>query len=105
MGTPRCDECNKPLPNWSGNVMVDGTTYPDNIDFIMIWCKECTGSLDRKGAGRQYHNLWELSWVKQGYFDLEKDLFEELTVGRRRWSLDALKQFNRLGRLLYLDDN
>lgn len=105
MGIPRCDECNKSLPEWSGNIMVDNTEYPDKIEYIMVWCKECTGKLDRQGAGRQYHNLWELSWVKQGYFDLEKELFDELTSGRPRWSFDALKRFNRLGRLLFLEDD
>lgn len=101
MESPRCDECNKLLEDWSGNIMVNSTEYPDKVNYLMIWCKQCTIDLDRKGVGGDYHNLWELSWVKQAYFDLEKELFTEILSGHKNWSIDAINRFNNLGRSLY----
>ncbi|ERI06479.1 hypothetical protein [Aneurinibacillus aneurinilyticus] len=98
---PKCDECGKELTDWSGNIMVEGKSYHDKIDDFLIWCKECTVRLDRTGEGNKFHNLWELSWLKKDYFSLEEELFEEVKEGQNRWSLDALKKINQLGRMVY----
>jgi hypothetical protein len=98
MSNPCCDECGKELENWSGNIMVDGNEYPDNIKEIFVWCKGCTNKLDAKGVGRKFHNIWELSWLKKSYFDIEREIFEELKSERSRWQMPALIKINNLGR-------
>lgn len=66
MRYPKCEVCNQEIENWSGNVMIlDNLTSDEEIDDLQIWCKPCTNKLDAEGTGKQYHNLWELSWVKE----------------------------------------
>jgi hypothetical protein len=100
---PYCEHCGKVLDNWTGNVMVDASTHL--VKEFIIWCKECTRELDRKGYGRRYHNIWELSWVKNGYFELLRDAIdrageEEREVGYT-FTNNSLKQLVNLGEILY----
>ena len=60
-----CEICNKELKDWSGNVMIPKKTDDETIEDLQIWCKECTVKEDKQGIGHLYHNLWELSWVKE----------------------------------------
>ncbi|MFB6367914.1 hypothetical protein ACFCP7_28595 [Paenibacillus elgii] len=100
MASPKCVVCEEELSNWSGNIMVHKNHYPDTIDRLVIMCKNCTSELDKRGPGRQWHNLWELSWIKESYLDLEREIFKDLTHENSRWTLSALKDFNNLGRIL-----
>ncbi|MFK4167728.1 hypothetical protein ACI2LM_15925 [Paenibacillus lautus] len=98
---PICEHCERALENWSGNIMVDTRDYPDKIDTFHVWCKECTTDLDKRGVGRRFHNIWELSWFKKTYFDLEREVLEELKEENPRWGIEALMKFNDLGRMVY----
>ena len=62
---PKCMECHRDLEDWEGNVMVRSSDFGDRqIPEIRIICKQCTNALDSAGSGREWHNLWELRWVK-----------------------------------------
>lgn len=103
VAAPTCEHCGKVLSDWNGNLMVDGSTYL--VKEFIIWCKECTRELDREGIGKRYHNIWELSWIKNGYFQyLRKALDqygeEEREVGYT-FTKKALKQLVDLGEILY----
>lgn len=63
----KCDVCGKTLDSWIGNIMVPHSELDGDVIYdLQIWCKPCTKELDSKGVGRRYHNLWELSWLKDG---------------------------------------
>ena len=71
---PMCDVCGKEIRDWEGNIMVPWDEYLPTtegepasvrtIRMIKIMCKPCTIQIDRERIGEEWHNLWELSWVK-----------------------------------------
>jgi hypothetical protein len=84
--------------------MVKKSEMFDNkvINSLEVWCKECTGKLDDKGYGRQYHNLWELSWVKEDYFEQLETLIERMAgESVYKFSQQAVLDCLQLGRILY----
>ncbi len=98
---PKCDVCKKVLKDWSGNIMIDSKKYHDEIEDFQIWCKECTDKLNSEDVDNLYHNIWELSLVKQGYLEMKLELFGGLKGDKSKWSLEALKKFNQLWCMLY----
>ena len=102
VAAPTCEHCGKVLSDWNGNLMVDGSTHL--VKEFFIWCKECTRELDRKGIGHRYHNIWELSWIKNDYFQLLRDALDQ--VGEEEgpgytFTKKSLKQLVDLGEILY----
>lgn len=103
MKYPTCSSCGKTLKDWHGNVMVDSATWPERTEWIKIICKDCTGKLDDAGVGQQYHNLWELRWLKDKaslYGEIEC-LLDNVTLpvghpSRTEWSRQALGDVLRL---------
>ena len=99
---PRCDACKKTLEDWSGNIMVPSSaTVVDHFD---IWCKECTRELDRKGLGKEAHNIWELSWAKNDFFSLLSSVVERPASGDYptfKFTPKAMKEIINLGSILY----
>lgn len=91
MNIVKCDVCKSPLNDWRGNVMIPRESFEGEIDDLQIWCKLCTKKLDREGKGRYYHNLWELSWVKE---DGEEILIESSYAGR--FSKDVKEKMKRI---------
>ena len=81
---PKCEECEKELKDWSGNIMVPESEYPDNIPYFHVWCKECTGKLDKQGRGKTFHNIWELGWIKRDYLKMVEELFEDIKIGEKQ---------------------
>ncbi|GAB4230703.1 MAG: hypothetical protein Kow00121_59420 [Elainellaceae cyanobacterium] len=64
---PKCDRCQKELRDWQGNIMISEQPYHSRqeIKEIGVLCKQCTNQLDATGVGQQFHNIWELSWLKE----------------------------------------
>ncbi len=91
---PQCERCETVLGDWSGNIMVPTDDYllsPSRIETVMVLCKKCTTSLDKSGKGNQWHNLWELSWIRDHPIHylgriLEAAYSEEPS---RRWSYES----------------
>ena len=96
---PVCLHCNTELNEWKGNVMVKESEMSPGqvISHLEVWCKGCTRELDNAGRGRDYHNLWELSWVKETYFDQ----LEGLLKSAYNFSPEAVLECVELGRILY----
>ncbi|KIL46170.1 hypothetical protein [Jeotgalibacillus campisalis] len=94
----KCDECEKDIENWSANIMVDSSNFHERIEDFQVVCKPCTRDLDSTNRGSQLHNLWELSWLKNDYLDMEREIFEEMSIGRKRFSHEALLKINNIGR-------
>ncbi|PEA53080.1 hypothetical protein CON64_20045 [Bacillus pseudomycoides] len=105
MHAPVCLQCKKRLQDWKGNVRIKKEEMFDTrvIQSLEIWCKECTTVLDEKGPGREYHNLWELSSVKESYFDQIISLISRMQEkeGLYRFSEKAILDCLHLGRILY----
>ncbi|AWC31880.1 MULTISPECIES: hypothetical protein [Bacillus] len=105
MNAPICLHCEKELENWRGNVMTkkDEMFSTGVVQGLEIWCKECTSSLDKRGYGTEYHNLWELAWVKETYFDQLESLINQMQdrEGLYRFSNQAVMDCLQLGRILY----
>lgn len=57
---PRCETCGRELHDWEGNVLVP-PGWESAVDDIAIACKGACGETARL---REWHNLWELSWVR-----------------------------------------
>jgi len=73
MSFVKCDLCNTPIDNWSGNVMIPKNSTEGTIDDLQIWCKPCTRKMDSAGPGMNYHNLWELNWIREDREDILKE--------------------------------
>ncbi|PHB54582.1 hypothetical protein COE92_14450 [Bacillus wiedmannii] len=104
MNAPICLHCKKEIENWSGNIMVKHEDMDSGvIQGLEVWCKECTVSLDKKGYGDNYHNLWELSWVKESYFNQLESLIHRMQEqeGIYKFSNQAVLDCLQLGRILY----
>lgn len=101
---PACVHCEKELSDWSGNVMVSSNEMlkVGEISRLEVWCKQCTTKLDKTGYGRDYHNLWELSWVKETYFNQLESLVERMVESPTyHFSFQAVMDCVQLGRILY----
>lgn len=66
---PQCNFCGKGLADWTGNIMVPMKDYftgePKVIREVKVVCKACTTHIDGLGEGSEWHNLWELEWIRQ----------------------------------------
>lgn len=99
---PHCEWCNQAIPDWSGNVMVNSDYgHVHEIRDARIICKPCTRRIDATGEGNQWHNYWELDWIKNPdslYSDLQ-EILEELVSAvedpgstHTRWTRPALNR-------------
>lgn len=97
MESPVCVCCEKELVAWNGNIMVDMDELfrkdYRKIDNLEVWCKDCT----KRISGRSKHNLLELIWVKEDYFDH----FNQLFFGEVVYTQEALSVYMRLGEMIY----
>ena len=89
---PSCDVCDNPIPDWSGNVMVDSAklydTEPGEISSVEVWCKDCTREKDR---AHKYHAIFELSWMRdRPLFVLGSVMTDLSTPDCTRWSASAV---------------
>lgn len=100
---PVCVHCNTELSNWRGNVMVSKKEMFEDkkVQHLQVWCKECTTRLDKNANGRDYHNLWELSWLKETYFEQMESLVNQLESPVYSFSPQAILDCVELGRILY----
>lgn len=92
---PVCGRCHKVLDNWVGNIMVDNSLYPERISQLQVICKGCTRQLDASGFRKQYHNIWELSWIREAPLLRLAEILQEITQQPEavsRWEADAIKE-------------
>lgn len=104
MPSPKCSECERELTDWHGNVMVDDNSFMKyRIDHIFVLCKECTLHLDRTGVGREFHNLWELNWLRtQFFYYIGRAIHDTMSESPvlPKWSKAALNEVCKLGEFL-----
>ena len=99
MATPSCAICQKNLPDWEGNVMVDGQEYPQRVARLQVVCKECTRKLDASGKRRDYHNIWELRWVREQPLYLISNMVMDVLEGEgapHQWDREAVEYVLKL---------
>jgi hypothetical protein len=95
---PICDVCSKELQDWIGNIMISSDDYfrqnPSKVESVNVFCKSCTRKMDGNGTGKQWHNLWELLWLKESTIYWLGSLIADLTSEEPRivWSQEAVEK-------------
>ena len=108
MMSPTCVVCEKELPDWQASIMVNNQafTFEQTIDRLEVICKPCSRAMTMEGTPRKYHNIWELSWVKDRFVHLLGTvLFDQSSKSDYKWSDEALNDFYRLAVLRFPDLN
>jgi hypothetical protein len=102
MDTPKCDWCDAELPDWTANIMVNTEVYfkQRTVGRLQVVCKPCTRKLYEQGKSSEWHNLWELRWVRDNLLHLLRGVLGSRTKGAEiRWSDQAILDFCRLAEL------
>ena len=108
MMSPTCVVCEKELPDWQASIMVNNHAYNHEhiIDRLEVICKPCTRAMRGTSDFTKYHNIWELSWVKDRFVHLLGTvLFDQSSKSDYKWSDEALNDFYRLAVLRFPDLN
>ncbi|MBC1800793.1 hypothetical protein [Listeria booriae] len=98
-----CEICEKEIENYSANIMIRNSEYP-NASNIFLVCKPCTSFLDsqgtQKGTERDFHNIWELQWLKEDFSEFHEQIQKESKEGSRIWGQEAKDKMTAIGRAL-----
>ncbi|MCT1389840.1 hypothetical protein M4D76_16210 [Peribacillus frigoritolerans] len=103
--SPVCVHCDKELYDWKGNIMVDSDDFLKQhvVRGLQIWCFDCTNELNKEGYGKNYHHIWHLSRIQDGFFTLVEGVLDNSKNPDvvTKWEKQAVKDFFDLGSLRY----
>lgn len=88
--------------------MVNDDAYTNErvIDRLTVICKPCTRAMRGTPDSIKYHNIWELSWVKDRFvYLLGSLLFDMSSRSNLKWSDEALDGFYKLAVMRFPDLN
>ena len=105
---PKCSVCGEELEDWQGNVLVPDSDFEAGIiSKIRVVCKPCTRRLDEKRVGEEWHNIWELHWLKESTIHYLCQVMSSFVDERPMftWEKDAVEAVCRLAALAHPDSS